>query len=117
MIKLENNTGLWNAFAGATGFADGTDPLFAEIRVPDVSQEKLEEETGILILDEQEYDGRETVLTLNFMTEEGYPIVYRKALPAAAIDRHEAQAWAEKHLSSVMTHADLLLAGFTFEAH
>lgn len=116
MIKLENNAGLWEAFAGARSFKDGADPLFAEIVVDDVSQEVLEADTGVLILDEQRvgFVGREVVLTLNFMTEEGDPIFYRKALPAAIISREIAQVWAEKHLSPRMTHADLLLAGFEF---
>ena len=54
MIKLENNTGLWNAFAGACSFADGTDPLFAEMQVTSCPSKNDPDCPGfVLVLDEQ----------------------------------------------------------------
>ena len=118
MIKLENNGDLWSAFAGACSFADGTDPLFAEIDVSSCPVTIDPDAPGfVLVLDEQRsgFVGRDTVLTVNGMRAEGYPIVYRKAIPARFADRRAMQTWAEKNLSPSMSHAGLLMAGFEYD--
>lgn len=112
MITLSTNANTWDAFMGACSFADGAEPLFAEIRV-DGCPQALDPDwpAMVLVLDEQ--DGV-TVLTVNGLTVEAYPIVYRR--PLYGMDRFSAQRWAAEQLDPDVTHRDLLLCGFEYSA-
>lgn len=123
MIKLATNNSLWGGFAGACSFPDGHEPLFAEMAFPAGCPMANPEPWAMLICDYQT-DGGEPdadrdiiALTINLISEEGYPATYERRFPANMFTRENIVEWAEKALDNAMTHKGLVLNGFAFTAH
>jgi hypothetical protein len=113
-LTLKNDSNAWRfGFCGACAFADGTEPMFGELKLSSPLHMFGDEIT--LILDADERTGLPT-LTGNMMSEDGFAAAFRKELPqhwTAA----RAKAWAERHLDPVMDRFDLYALGFRFEEY
>jgi len=105
MSKLSHDAEMWNAFAGACVFPDGTEPFFAET--------SLQSYDAIMVLDSQGYPGEDqkTVLTLNVIDSEGNPKEVWERSFSDELTREEIIQWAGDIGTSV-TEKELLLAGF-----
>jgi hypothetical protein len=112
-LTLKSDPQLWTAFAGACAFADGTQPMFAEMKLR--SPLPLFGDEIAMILDEDERT-RLPTLTGNMMSEDGFAAAFRKELPATWTPAR-CRAWAERHLDPVMDRSDLEALGFKLEEY
>ncbi len=110
MITLMHDDGLYQCFAGAGTFEDGTDPFFAPIQLTHDLVEDSQNfgKDGILILDHSE-TGFMT-LSVNFMTEDCYALVFEKIF--TDMTWAEAKDLVEENLSEEMSFNNLMAFGF-----
>lgn len=111
-MELKHDKGLWAGLNGASSFADGTEPYFAEMKLTVGSYAH-----AVLVLD----DGTEApyrrvrTLTVNLSTDDMDILVFSKELPG--LDRAQARSFAERHLTEDTTAEELELLGFRREEY
>jgi len=107
---------MWDGFSGAERLPDGSDPRTArtDVEVTDLPiQTEDGEKAGVFILDGGYADGGSGITaTINFIDADGMCAYYQRVLaPSATVAG--AIEWFQMTLSPKMTHAELLVGGFT----
>ncbi len=107
----------WYGWAGASKFADGTEPFYFEttVHIQEVPSLDVEDVPVQIIACGSELTPGATAVEMAVVTDDGdYYGAYRREFPAA-LAAEDVARWLASHIGTTIDHDDLLFLGFAYD--